>query len=261
MASRTLPEDRAADAHHRCSFRDRQLRDRRTCPSTSVSSSIPRATSSSLSSRNARNWLTHSTRHRRGLGNRHQPAQPQARQDCRPAAPARPASAGRHRSCCASPLMLTWMHSCRAARCGGRCSDSRCATFSRSTLCTQWKCSAMRRVLLLWIGPMKCHSQAQSRSQRSSASCRHLPARSSRRKRAGRNATASRTASRGKGLGDGDQLDVVGTSAGRTRPPPQCGPGPLATPRFDCAHNFRDAFSRKTCTQCAATDRRRCCGC
>ena len=42
---------------------------------------------------------------------------------------------------------------------GGRCSDSRWAIFRRSTVCTQAKLAAIGRVLLLWIGPMKCHSR------------------------------------------------------------------------------------------------------
>jgi hypothetical protein len=39
----------------------------------------------------------------------------------------------------------------------GRCALRRSAVFRRSTVCTQSKCSATRRVLLLWIGPMQCH--------------------------------------------------------------------------------------------------------
>jgi len=41
-----------------------------------------------------------------------------------------------------------------------RCSLNRCATLSRSTLCTQSKWPAITRVLLDCTGPMKCHSSS-----------------------------------------------------------------------------------------------------
>ena len=46
----------------------------------------------------------------------------------------------------------------------GRCSASRSAIFRRSIECTQSKCSATTRVLLLCSGPMKCHSRPRSAS-------------------------------------------------------------------------------------------------
>ena len=42
--------------------------------------------------------------------------------------------------------------------------DNLSAIFSRSMPCTQSKCSATGRVLLLCRGPMKCHSRARSSS-------------------------------------------------------------------------------------------------
>ena len=60
----------------------------------------------------------------------------------------------------ASPLTLTCKQILSGGRSGGRCSDKRRAIFSRSTACAQAKCSAIGRVLLLCIGPMKCHSSA-----------------------------------------------------------------------------------------------------
>lgn len=58
----------------------------------------------------------------------------------------------------ASPLVLTWMHTCSGGRCAGRCSLRRWAIFSRSMVCTQSKASATTRVLLLCSGPIMCHS-------------------------------------------------------------------------------------------------------
>ena len=59
------------------------------------------------------------------------------------------------------------------------------------------------RVLLLWIGPMKCQSMARSRE--CARSCRALPARSSRRTRAGRRHRPRATASAAEGLADREQ--------------------------------------------------------
>ena len=57
------------------------------------------------------------------------------------------------------------------------------------------------RVLLLWIGPMKCHAgQAGAQAPAHARSCRGLPARSSRRSRAARRQATAITASAGKVL-------------------------------------------------------------
>ena len=63
-----------------------------------------------------------------------------------------------------SPLTLTWMQTLSGGRCTSRCADRRSAIFRRSTVCTQSKCSATGRVLLLCSGPMQCHSRARSRN-------------------------------------------------------------------------------------------------
>jgi uncharacterized pyridoxal phosphate-containing UPF0001 family protein len=47
---------------------------------------------------------------------------------------------------------------------GGRWSDRRCASFKRSIDCTQSKCAATTRVLLLCNGPIRCHSMRSRRS-------------------------------------------------------------------------------------------------
>ena len=59
-----------------------------------------------------------------------------------------------------SSLTLTWTHSCNSARLGNspRWAERRSAILRRSTLWTQSKCSATSRVLLLWSGPIKCHT-------------------------------------------------------------------------------------------------------
>src|SRR3990172_10992941 len=68
----------------------------------------------------------------------------------------------------ATPLLLasletlTSMHTWRGGRCAGRASESRLAIFWRSSEWTQWNASAIARVLLLWIGPMKCHTSGRS---------------------------------------------------------------------------------------------------
>ena len=54
----------------------------------------------------------------------------------------------------ASPETLTWMQTCSSVRPGPRACASRAAIFARSIEWTQSKCSAIARVLLLWIGPM-----------------------------------------------------------------------------------------------------------
>ena len=56
----------------------------------------------------------------------------------------------------------------------GRCSDRRCAIFSRSTLSTQSKAAATCAVLLLWSGPMRCHCaspRSRSDSRLAAPSC------------------------------------------------------------------------------------------
>src|SRR2546426_4091984 len=58
----------------------------------------------------------------------------------------------------ASPDTLTWISTLSCCRLEGRCSESRRAIFSRSSVCTQAKRSAAMRVLLLCNGPIKCHS-------------------------------------------------------------------------------------------------------
>jgi Lrp/AsnC family leucine-responsive transcriptional regulator len=74
------------------------------------------------------------------------------------------ASAGATPDLVGPPSMLTCTHTCSGGSVSGRCSLRRCAIFSRSTVCTQSKCSATSRVLLLWIGPMQCHCSGRSRS-------------------------------------------------------------------------------------------------
>ena len=65
-------------------------------------------------------------------------------------------------------------HTCRGGALSGRWSLRRRAIFSRSTLCTQSKCSAIGRVLLDWTGPMKCQVRGSARSASilGTASCR-----------------------------------------------------------------------------------------
>jgi hypothetical protein len=55
------------------------------------------------------------------------------------------------------PSILTWIHTCSRPRAGGRWALKRSAILSRSMDCTQSKCSATKRVLLLCTGPMQCH--------------------------------------------------------------------------------------------------------
>ena len=73
----------------------------------------------------------------------------------------------------ASPLTFTSMQTWSGGSVAGRWPDSRSAIFSRSTECTHANDSAIGRVLLLWIGPMKCQTRSRSVSARifSSASC------------------------------------------------------------------------------------------
>ena len=62
------------------------------------------------------------------------------------------------------PSMFTCRQTCKGARCAGRCSDRRCAIFSRSTVCAHSKCPATSRVLFDWIGPMQCQTSGRSAS-------------------------------------------------------------------------------------------------
>ena len=97
----------------------------------------------------------------------------------------------------------------------GRCSERRRAIFSLSTVCTQSKRSATSRVLLLCRGPIRCHSTPARRHERSHLSPR-LPARSSRRKPAGRRPAPARTGRR-VGLGNCQQRHRRRVAAGRRR--------------------------------------------
>ena len=65
----------------------------------------------------------------------------------------------------APPSILTCRQTCNGGSSGGRCSLRRWAIFRRSTDCAQSKCSATPRVLLLWMGPMQCHSSIAAATQ------------------------------------------------------------------------------------------------
>ncbi len=83
-----------------------------------------------------------------------------------------------------SPLMLTWMQTLSGGRLAGRAAESRSAIFARSIVCTQAKRSA--------AASSCCSAAARSGAtprqsdQRARPSSPPLPARSSRRMRAGR---------------------------------------------------------------------------
>ena len=100
----------------------------------------------------------------------------------------------RHRSCRFAADVDLQQHVETGATAAGRCSDSRCATFSRSIDCTQSNCSAMAACLVALDRPdeVPAASSLRSRSQRL-RSCRSLPARSFRRMPLARAARAAAT--------------------------------------------------------------------
>ena len=108
-------EDRGADAHHRRAFGDRRSRS-----SDMPIDSVSKPNCALAACRKAASSSRKSRARRAGLGNRHQPAQPQARQ----ARDRLPASVGRLRSAAtpllvASPEMFTWISTLSGGRCGG----------------------------------------------------------------------------------------------------------------------------------------------
>ena len=159
-------------------------RGRPTCPSTACRAQGPRARSWSASSRNVRSGRRCAASVAAGSGIVIRPRKRRVRAGRRPRAPAPAAPRGGQPLLLASPLTLTWMQTFSGGSPAGRCSDSRCAIFARSTECTQSKFSAIGRVLLLWIGPMKCHSMSGRAAPSARRSCPALPAGSFRRKRA-----------------------------------------------------------------------------
>ena len=74
------------------------------------------------------------------------------------------ASCGATPDLVAPPSVLTWMQTLSGASVWGRCASRRWAILNRSTVCAQSKCSATARVLLLWIGPMQCHTSPAVRA-------------------------------------------------------------------------------------------------
>ena len=193
-----------------------RLRGRRSCPSTACRAPSRRAQRARSSSRSAR--CGGAARRSRGrLGDRHQAAQPQRAAARRP--PRASARDLRRRDAAlarlAADVDLQAHLQRRQAR--GALLGQALRDLQRSTLCTQSKCSATGRVLLLWSGPMKCHSQAR-RSAQLRRSCRAPPARSSRRRRAGRRACAARDQRRaGSVLLTASSVTASGIAAGRAR--------------------------------------------
>ena len=87
-----------------------------------------------------------------------------SRGSARPRAPAPAPPAGATPALVAPPSMLTWMHTCSGGRSRGPLLGQALRRSSAGRrVCTQSKCSATSRVLLLWIGPMQCHSQRAGR--------------------------------------------------------------------------------------------------
>jgi hypothetical protein len=82
----------------------------------------------------------------------------------------------------ASPDTFTCTQICNGGSASGRWSDSRRAMRSFSTDCTQSNDSAILRVLLDWIGPMKCHSSgARDPAVSGTAAVRSAPGQPGRR--------------------------------------------------------------------------------
>ena len=133
-------------------------------PIDSVSSARPSPRSASNSARSARCGARCASKSAGRLGNRHQAAQAQPRQRGDGARDVGDLAPARAPLLLASPLMLTCRQTGSGGRLAGRCALSRSAIFSRSTECTQSKCSATTRVLLLCSGPIRCHSSAARRS-------------------------------------------------------------------------------------------------
>ena len=157
------PEDRGADAHHRRALGDRGLEVVATCPSTACRAAMPSARARlAAAAQHARSARAAAPRRRSGSGIAIRPRRRRPRQRRDRARERRAPRRARTPLLLASPLTLTWMQTLSGGACRRAAArDRRSAIFARSTQCTQSKCSATARVLLLWIGPMKCQSSRQ----------------------------------------------------------------------------------------------------
>ena len=109
--------------------------------------------------------------------------------------------------------------------------------FARATECTQSKCSAMARVLLLWIGPMKCQISGKSDNARDFLQrLLHIIFAELALSGGMRGAHLGRS----KGLAHRKQGDFAGIASGRARRRGNSRPYGLQV-TLDCGHNLARA--------------------